>query len=108
MKLPVLLSVGKVISLSVTVTSRAVPQSSPSANTFTVPANQTAAGSADIMSHIMEVYFSQRENSDMSEGMCENILKSFFANSFTVPDCAPFFSDTSVNGFSVVASRYVR
>lgn len=48
--------------------------------TFTVPANQTAAGSADIMSHIMEVYFSQRENSDMSEGMCENILKSVIKN----------------------------
>ena len=25
-------------------------------NTFTVPASQTAAGSADIMSHILEVY----------------------------------------------------
>ena len=29
--------------------------------TFTVPANQTAAGTADIMSHVFEVYFNKTE-----------------------------------------------
>lgn len=30
-------------------------------NTFTVPANQTAAGSADILSHLWEIYFAPQE-----------------------------------------------
>ncbi len=44
--------------------------------TFTVPAGQTAAGAADIMSHIMEVYFSYCDDSVVSEGLCETILKT--------------------------------
>ena len=48
--------------------------------TFTVPAYQTAAGSADIMSHTFENYFSREEDSDLSEGVCESILKSVMKN----------------------------
>lgn len=48
--------------------------------TFTVSAYQTAAGSADIMSHIFEYYFSQTEDSDLSEGIAETILKSVMKN----------------------------
>ena len=48
--------------------------------TFSVPAYQTAAGSADIMSHTFENYFSRESDSDLSEGICETILKSVMKN----------------------------
>ena len=48
--------------------------------TFSVPAYQTAAGSADIMSHTFENYFSREADSDLSEGICESILKSVMKN----------------------------
>lgn len=48
--------------------------------TFTVPARQTAAGSADIMSHIFEGYFSRTADSDLSDGIAETILKSVIKN----------------------------
>ncbi len=48
--------------------------------TFTVSAYQTAAGSADIMSHIMEGYFSRTDDSDLSDGIAETVLKSVIKN----------------------------
>ncbi len=44
-------------------------------NTFTVPAHQTAAGSADIMSHVMEVYFGN-EKTFVTDRICESLLKT--------------------------------
>jgi len=44
-------------------------------NTFTVPASQTAAGSADILSHVMEVYFGA-EDTYMTDRICEAIMKT--------------------------------
>lgn len=46
--------------------------------TFTVPKNQTAAGTADIMSHIMEVYFASQEAyipDSFNEGMLRACIK---------------------------------
>lgn len=48
--------------------------------TFTVSKYQTAAGTADIMSHIFENYFSRTEDSDLSDGIAESILKSCIKN----------------------------
>lgn len=44
--------------------------------TYTVPANQTAAGVADIMSHIFEVYFNQTEGAYLQNRMAEALLKT--------------------------------
>lgn len=47
-------------------------------NTFTVPASQTAAGSADIMSHILEVYFDIRKAAvpdRISEGLLKTVIQ---------------------------------
>jgi len=44
--------------------------------TFTVPNNQTAAGTADIMSHIMESYFSVDESAFISDRFAESLLKA--------------------------------
>jgi len=48
--------------------------------TFTVPRYQTASGSIDIMSHIMEDYFSATEDSDLAEGFAETVLRSVIRN----------------------------
>ena len=48
--------------------------------TFSVSAYQTAAGCADIMSHIFEGYFSRTEDSDLSDGIAETVLKSVIKN----------------------------
>lgn len=46
------------------------------AYTFTVPANQTAAGTADIMSHTLETYFSRCQTGYLQDRMAEAILKT--------------------------------
>ena len=48
--------------------------------TFSVPPYHTASGSIDIMSHIMEDYFSETPDSDLSEGFAETVLKSVIQN----------------------------
>ena len=44
--------------------------------TFSVSAYQTAAGSADIMSHIIEGYFSRTDDSHLADGIAETVLRS--------------------------------
>ena len=44
--------------------------------TFTVSPYQTAAGSADIMSHIFEGYFSREDDCELSDGISETVLKT--------------------------------
>jgi len=44
--------------------------------TFSVPKNQTAAGIADIMSHIFEVYFSNTNEAYIQNRMAEALLKT--------------------------------
>mgnify|MGYP000009136220 FL=1 len=48
--------------------------------TFSVSKYQTAAGSADIMSHIMEGYFSRTDDCDISDGIAETVLKTVIKN----------------------------
>lgn len=43
---------------------------------FTVPKNQTAAGTADIMSHVMEVYFNNNPGAYLQNRFCEAVLKT--------------------------------
>ncbi len=44
--------------------------------TFSVSRYQTAAGSADIMSHLIENYFSKTEGTDVQDGVAEGLLKA--------------------------------
>ncbi|MFC4558188.1 iron-containing alcohol dehydrogenase [Virgibacillus kekensis] len=46
------------------------------ANTISVPRNQTIYGCVDIMSHVLEHYFHQAENTPMQDRFCESILKT--------------------------------
>ena len=43
---------------------------------FTLPANQTAAGTADIMSHVFEQYFQKTETAYLTDRFAESILKT--------------------------------
>ncbi len=49
-------------------------------NTFTVNAYQTAAGSADIFSHLMENYFNATPGTDVQDGVAEGLMKTVIHN----------------------------
>jgi alcohol dehydrogenase YqhD (iron-dependent ADH family) len=53
--------------------------------TFTVPANQTAAGCADIMSHLMEQYFVPK-GSYMGDMLVESVMKTIIKYARTAMD----------------------
>lgn len=44
--------------------------------TYTLPAYQTEAGASDIMAHIMERYFTNEPDVDMTDRLCESVLKT--------------------------------
>ena len=44
--------------------------------TYSVSKRQTAAGTADIMSHVFEVYFTREKDALLQAGMCEAVLKT--------------------------------
>ncbi|MBQ9941413.1 MAG: iron-containing alcohol dehydrogenase [Christensenellaceae bacterium] len=44
--------------------------------TYSVPKNQTAAGTADIISHVLETYFSPETDFGMLDRICEGLLKT--------------------------------
>jgi len=47
---------------------------------FTLPPYQTACGAADIMAHIMERYFTNVTNVDLTDRLCEATLKTVIKN----------------------------
>ncbi|OEG15712.1 butanol dehydrogenase [Enterococcus quebecensis] len=49
-------------------------------NTFTVPKNQTAAGSADILSHLFENYFRQTTGTDVQDFVSEGLMRTVIKN----------------------------
>lgn len=48
--------------------------------TFSVSSYQSASGAADIMSHIMEGYFSKTKDSDLSDELAQGVLKTVIKN----------------------------
>ena len=48
--------------------------------TFTLPAFQTSCGVVDMMSHVMERYFSNTNKTDLTDRLCEAILRSVMRN----------------------------
>lgn len=48
--------------------------------TYSLPAYQTAVGSIDIMSHVIERYFTQEKNVDFTDRLCEATLKTIIKN----------------------------
>jgi hypothetical protein len=48
--------------------------------TFSVPADQTAYGSADILSHVYEQYFHHEKETPIQDGFCETIMRAVIEN----------------------------
>jgi len=48
--------------------------------TYTVSKKQTAAGITDIMAHVMERYFTVTKNVDLTDRLCEGVLKCVIEN----------------------------
>ena len=48
--------------------------------TFTLPPYQTACGAADIMAHVMERYFTNTPHVELTDRMCEAVLKVIIKN----------------------------
>lgn len=48
--------------------------------TYTLPDYQTACGAADIMAHIMERYFTNTKNVELTDRLCEATLKTMISN----------------------------
>jgi len=47
---------------------------------FTLPKNQIANGVCDMMSHILERYFTKTVKADVTDGLCESTLKAIMKN----------------------------
>jgi alcohol dehydrogenase YqhD (iron-dependent ADH family) len=47
---------------------------------FTLPEEQTAYGAADMMSHVFERYFTNTLHTDLTDGLCEAVLKTLMRN----------------------------
>lgn len=52
--------------------------------TFTLPPYQTAAGVVDIMAHVMERYFTSVKNVELTDRLCEAVLKTMINNAYIV------------------------
>ena len=52
--------------------------------TFTLSPFQTTCGIVDIMSHVMERYFSRTRNVDLSDKLCEAVMKAVIRNASIV------------------------
>ena len=48
--------------------------------TYTLPAYQTAAGGVDIMAHVLERYFTREADVDLSDRLCEAVLRTVIAH----------------------------
>ena len=47
---------------------------------FTLPKNQIANGVADMMSHVFERYFTNTIHTDLTDNLCESVLKTIIKN----------------------------
>ncbi len=47
---------------------------------FTLPNNQIANGVADMMSHVFERYFTNTTHTDLTDGLCETVLRTIMKN----------------------------
>ncbi len=47
---------------------------------YTLPADQIANGVADMMSHVFERYFTNTTHTDLTDGLCETVLKTIIKN----------------------------
>lgn len=54
--------------------------------TLTLPNSQTFSGITDIISHVLERYFTQTDNVDLTDNLCEATLKSVINNAYKLKE----------------------
>ncbi|NLY46467.1 MAG: iron-containing alcohol dehydrogenase [Tissierella sp.] len=54
--------------------------------TLTLPDNQTFAGIMDIISHVLERYFTQTDHVDLTDNLCEATLRSTINNAYRLKE----------------------
>lgn len=54
--------------------------------TLTLPSNQTFAGVIDIISHVLERYFTQTNFVDLTDNLCEATLRTVIDNAYKIKD----------------------
>lgn len=64
--------------------------------TFTLPFSQTAAGVADMMSHIFERYFTNTEGVEITDRICEGVLKAIMTEALKIKS-NPYDYDARAN-----------
>ncbi|MDD4403076.1 MAG: iron-containing alcohol dehydrogenase, partial [Desulfitobacteriaceae bacterium] len=52
--------------------------------TFTLPAFQTASGTVDIIAHVIERYFTNTPHVDLTDRLCESVIKTVINNTLIV------------------------
>jgi alcohol dehydrogenase YqhD (iron-dependent ADH family) len=67
---------------------------------YTLPKNQIANGVADMMSHVFERYFTNTTNVDLTDGLCESVLKTLIKNAPAVIDNQTDYDSWSDIGFA--------
>ena len=67
---------------------------------FTLPKNQIANGVADMMSHVFERYFTNPLHTDLTDALCEAVLKTIIKNGPKVVDNPQDYDAWAEIGFS--------
>lgn len=67
---------------------------------FTLPKDQVANGVADMMSHVFERYFTNTRNTDLTDGLCEAVLRTIMLNGPKVLDNPHDYDAWAEIGFS--------
>lgn len=72
--------------------------------TFSLPAYQTFCGVADIMSHVMERYFTKVRHVDLSDRLCEAVLRTVIRNArILLKDPANYHARSEIMWASTIA-----
>ena len=67
---------------------------------FTLPKNQVANGVTDMMSHVFERYFTNTKNVELTDGLCETVLRTIMHNAPKVLKNAEDYDAWSEIGFA--------
>ena len=69
--------------------------------TYTLPSYQTAAGAVDIMAHVLERYFTNEKHVELTDRLCEGVLKTIISNT---PKALDFPEDYNSRAEIMIAS----
>lgn len=72
---------------------------------FSLPKNQIANGIADMMSHVFERYFTNTVHTDLTDGLCESLLKTVMTNARLVIDDPYDYEAWCEIGFSAMLAH---